>query len=350
MKSVFACVLFSAGGLIWSQSAPLVHAGSVERVKVHARTLENNLEGDSADRDVSVYLPPSYKSDKSRRYPVVYMLHGFTDSDELWFGFKKHWISLPAVLDKTLAGSGIREIIVVMPNALTRYYGSMYSNSPTTGNWEDFVSSELVAYVDSHYRTLPQASSRGLAGHSMGGYGAIRIGMRHPAVFSSIYMLSPCCMTPPSQQPGPGAARAEAVKEFAEIEKADFMTKATLASAAAWSPDPSNPPLFLALPWRNGAYQPAIGAKWAANAPLAMIDQYIANLKTLKAIAFDAGSSDQPIAATIQTLDGILSSYRVAHTFEIYEGNHVDHIAERIETKMMPFFSKNLTFDAAPAR
>jgi enterochelin esterase-like enzyme len=319
-------------------------------VKVHAKTLEGNLEGDSADREVSVYLPPSYQTDKRRRYPVVYMLHGFTDSDELWFGLKKHFISLPAVLDKTLSSGGAREMIVVMPNALTRYYGSMYSNSATTGNWEDFVSQELVAYVDSHYRTLPRAASRGLAGHSMGGYGTIRIGMRHPSVFSSIYMLSPCCMAPPGQQAGPGVARAEAVKQFAEVDKADFMTKAMLASAAAWSPDPSGPPLFLALPWRNGVYQPAIGAKWAANAPLAMIDQYIADLKQLKAIAFDAGSSDQPIASTIQTLDRILSDYRIPHTFEIYDGNHVNHISERVEKKMLPFFSNNLSFEGSSAR
>ena len=332
---VALCVAFAG----WGQTA---RKGSVERVKVHAKALEGNLEGDSPDRDVSVYLPPSYKAEKKRRYPVVYFLHGFTDSDEKWFGFTKHWINLPEVLDKSLAG-GAREMIVVMPNAFTRYQGSMYSNSATTGNWEDFVATELVAYVDTHYRTMAQLSSRGLAGHSMGGYGTIRIGMKHPEVFSSLYLLSPCCMAPPNiQQGGPNMARAEAIKDPAEVEKADFFTKAMLASAAAWSPDPKKPPLFLALPSIEGKFQPAVAAKWAANAPLAMVDQYIGNLRHMTGIAMDAGASDEPIASTVRTLDRVLNDYQVPHEFEIYDGNHLNHIADRIETKVAPFFSKTL--------
>jgi enterochelin esterase-like enzyme len=238
-------------------------------------------------------------------------------------------------------------MILVMPNAYTRYQGSMYSNSVTTGDWEDFVARELVAYIDSHYRTIPQAASRGLSGHSMGGYGTIRIGMKHPEVFSSIYVLSPCCMTPPDPQGGRGGGRAEAVRTFADIDQADFGAKAALASAAAWSPNPKNPPLFLDLPTRDGQPQPAIAAKWAANAPLAMVDQYISNLKRLRAIAFDAGLQDAGIAASIKVLDQILTDNQVPHTYETYEGTHTSRIAERIETKVWPFFSKNLSFEAA---
>src|ERR1700729_97770 len=138
--------------------------GSVERIKVHGKSLEGNLEGDSPDREVSIYLPPSYKTNPNRRYPVVYMLHGYTDSDELWFGSTPPFITLPTSLDKSLAG-GAREIIVVMPNAYTRYAGSMYSNSVVTGDWETYIAKDLVAYIDSHYRTIANVASRGLAGH-----------------------------------------------------------------------------------------------------------------------------------------------------------------------------------------
>ncbi len=82
--------------------------GSVERVRVHGKSLEGNLIGDSPDRDVSVYLPPSYKTEPARRYPVVYLLHGFTDDDAQWFGFKKHWIHLPSVLDRAFASPAAR--------------------------------------------------------------------------------------------------------------------------------------------------------------------------------------------------------------------------------------------------
>ncbi len=325
-----------------AQSGP----GSVERIKVHAKSLEGNLEGDSPDRDVSIYLPPSYKKSPDRRYPVLYFLHGFTDDDARWFGLQKHWISLPAILDKVFARGAAKEMIVVMPNAFTAFQGSMYSNSVTTGDWETFVSRELVAYMDGHYRTIPDVASRGLAGHSMGGYGAMRLGMKNPEVFSSIYLLSPCCMSPNlSPRPGSGSpSPAEKIKTQEEVAKADFMTKATLASAAAWSPNPKNPPLYVDLPTKDGEFQPLVAAKWAANAPLAMVDQYIPNLRRLKAIAFDAGTQDRSIAAGIQTLDGILTNYAISHTFEIYEGDHVNRIAERIETKALPFFSNNLSF------
>ena len=90
-----------------------------------------------------------------------------------------------------------------MPNAYTLHKGSMYSNSPTTGDWERFVAEDLVAYMDGHYRTLANRMSRGLAGHSMGGYGALRIGMKRPDVFFSLYIMSACCLTA-NRNPQPG--------------------------------------------------------------------------------------------------------------------------------------------------
>lgn len=320
--------------------------GTVERIKVHGKALEGNLAGDSPNRDVSVYLPPSYKRDSNRRYPVLYMLHGFTDDDAKWFGFTEHWINFPWVIDKTLAGHSAEEMIIVMPNAYTRYKGSMYSSSVTTGDWEGYVANDLVSSIDARYRTIPDAASRGLAGHSMGGYGTLRIGMKRPDVFSSIYLLSPCCMAPGPNRPrgGENVSRVEAIKSFDDVAKAEFMESALLASAAAWAPDPTNPPLFLELPFRNGQLDPVVAAKFAANAPLAMIDQYIMNLRGLRAIAFDAGDKDERIAATIGTLDQVLNDYGVPHTYEVYEGDHVSGIADRLQTKVLPFFSKHLSF------
>ena len=161
-------------------------AVAVESIKVHGKGLEGNLEGDSPDREVAVFLPPSYARERNRRYPVVYMLPGLTDSVSKWFGPEEHWIKLPEVLDRAFA-SGTAEMIVVLPDAFTRYGGSMYSTSVTTGDWENYIAVELVAYIDSHYRTLAHVVSRGIAGHSMGGYGALRIGMKHPDVFSALY-------------------------------------------------------------------------------------------------------------------------------------------------------------------
>jgi len=320
-------------------------AGTVEHITIHGKSLEGNLEGDSPDRAVSIYLPPSYGKDPKRRYPVVYFLHGYTDSDDKWYGPTKHWINLPTVLNKALAQSGNREIIFVTPNAFTRYHGSFYSNSVTTGNWEDFIVNELVPYIDARYRTIPVAASRGLAGHSMGGYGTIRIGMRHPETFSSIYLLSACCMTVEPSLFTDNAAKTEAAKTPDEAAALEFLPRVVFAVSAAWAPDPKNPPLYLDLPNKDGKVLDDINAKFHANEPLYMIDQYIANLRSLKAIGLDAGDKDHSITANTQELDRVLTKYNIAHQFEIYDGDHLNHIADRIEQKVVPFFSQNLSFD-----
>src|SRR5437867_10427202 len=119
--------------------------GTVDVITVHGASLEGNLAGDSPDRRVSVYLPPSYVTAKSRRYPVVYLLHGFTDTDERWFGRVQHFINVPASADGAI-GAGVREVMIVMPNAYTKFAGSMYSNSVVTGDWERFVTTDVVSY------------------------------------------------------------------------------------------------------------------------------------------------------------------------------------------------------------
>lgn len=329
---------------LFSQTNP-AKKGVVERIKVHGKSLEGNLEGDSPDRHVSVYLPASYKSNPQRRYPVVYFLHGFTDNDAQWYGLEKHWINLPRILDSVFASGSAREMIVVTPDAYTRYGGSMYSNSITTGNWEAFVARELVSYIDRHYRTLAQKESRGLAGHSMGGYGTLRIGQKYPEVFSSLYLLSPCCL---DQNGDPSRSRPDldTVKTVEDFQKVrSFMTKASFASAAAWSPDPTNAPLYVQLPNRDESWNKMVLNKWIANSPLIALDQYITNIKKLKSLSFDAGDKDASIAASIKTLDKELNNYAIQHGFEIYEGDHLNRIAERIAQKMLPLFSTNLRFD-----
>jgi S-formylglutathione hydrolase len=318
--------------------------GTVERIRVHGKGLENNLSGDSADRYVSIYLPAGYKANPKKRYPVVYFLHGYTDDDARFYGFSRHWMNIVPILDTVFGTGKTREMIVVTPNAYTRFQGSMYSNSITTGNWEDYVAKELVAYMDTHYRTIASAAGRGLCGHSMGGYGALRIGEKYPSVFSSVYLLSPCCLNsdPPITTIPRSLLRADSIKTIDEFQKADFGIKALFASAAAWSPNPDNPPFYLDLPVKNGEINRNVEMKWMANRPLNSLDQYISNLKELKAIAFDAGTRDQGIAASIRTLDEELNKYKVKHLFEIYEGDHTSRVAERIESKMLQFFSDNL--------
>jgi len=345
MKQAKVVMLVAALAALSSFGAVVNAAAPVERLQkaqVPSLALKGNLEGDPAERQVTVYLPPSYAKSPQRRYPVLYLLHGYTDSDDRWFGRTgKHFVNVPSAADKAFA-AGAREMIIVMPNAYTRFQGSMYSSSATTGDWETFIAKELVAWMDAHYRTIAKRESRGLAGHSMGGYGTVRIGMKHPGVFQSLYAMSPCCMGASLQPNTDAMAKAAAIKTDEDLAKADFGTKAMLASAAAWSPNPAKPPFYVDLPMRDGQPDADVIARWAANAPLAMATQYIPALKRYDGIVLDAGDKDAGIAQTVRQLDRILTDFGVTHQAEIYDGDHVNRIDERITSKLLPFFSVQL--------
>lgn len=345
MRFTLGLCLAAATAAVAAPPDSSLSKGSYERIKVHGRSLEGNLEGDSPDRFVSVYLPPGYNSHPNQRYPVIYLLHGFTDSDDKWFGLVKHFVNVPEIADRAMSSGASKEMMIVMPNAYTSLEGSFYAKSVATGDWENFVVSELVQYVDSHYRTIANRESRGLAGHSMGGYGTVRLGMRHPEVFSSVYALSACCLDSGiGAPPQASAAALEAIRTAEQVRSAPFGVKAQFALAAAFSPDPRNAPLFLDLPVKDGAPQPTVLARWAANSPIAMLDQYVSNLRQLKAIAFDVGLQDNLISGSRQ-LDARFQGYQIPHTFETYEGTHTSHVADRIETKVLPLFSAQLKFE-----
>src|SRR5690349_7662200 len=248
---------------------PSARPAIVEHVTIHGKSLEGNLEGNAVDRDAIVFLPPGYNQDRTRRYPVVYALHGYSIGAEQW----TQEIHVPQTIEGAFA-KGAHEMIVVLPDSKTAHNGSMYSSSVTTGDFENYVARDVVAYIDSHYRTIATRESRGLVGHSMGGYGAVRIAMKHPDVFSAVYAMSACCLTPQAL-PGqtPQLAALEAIKTREEAEKGGWGVCTVFASAAAWSPNPDNPPFYLDLPTKGGVVQPEVLAKWAANAPLAMVDQ-----------------------------------------------------------------------------
>jgi enterochelin esterase-like enzyme len=272
------------------------------------------------------------------------VLHGFTDRDDRWFSASTHFVTLPVSVEKALAAGTAREMIVVMPNASTRYAGSFYGSSVTTGDWETFVTRELVAHIDGHYRTIASPASRGLAGHSMGGYGTIRLAMKHPDVYAGVYAMSACCLAPMTATPA-GVAKMQTVKTDDDFNKTDFMTKLGFALAASWSANPKAA-RFIDLPYTDTIPQPAVAAAWTANAPTAMLGQYVANLKQTRFIAFDVGLQDGLVREN-RVLDQLLTDYSIAHTFETYEGDHVNKIGERLETKVLPYFTRILSFEPA---
>jgi len=320
-------------GNITAPPPPIPAGIKVDSVTVHSPALVGNLEGDSPDRNAMVVLPASYAKNPKRRYPVIYYLHGFAIDGRNFYNF----MHVPeAVAHNEAAG---REFIVVVPDTLTKMGGSMYSSSVTTGDFQTFVARDLVSYIDKHYRTIATRKGRGLAGHSMGGYGVWTIGMTHPGVFGSIYAQSACCGEPRTETVD--SATKMAAVPIADVDKAGFGMRAGLASMVAWSPNPKNPPYFADFPLKDGKVDPLVIAEWANNSPLAMIPSHVWALKSYDAIGSDVGTKDGLIRDDT-AIHEMLDKQGIANTWATYEGTHVDHIAQRFDQVVLPFFAQHL--------
>jgi len=313
----------------------VVPAGiTVEAVMVHGASLEGNLEGNSAAREVMVVLPPSYASNPTRHYPVVYYLHGFAISGRDFYDY----MQVPTAVAQNAAEG--REFIVVVPDTLTAMGGSMYSNSVTTGNFRDFIATDLVAFVDSHYRTIPTREGRGLAGHSMGGYGTLVVGMTHPEAFDSIWAQSACCVSPRNETPETAAAMAAVPREGADA--ASFGMRAGLASAVAWAPNPQKPPFFVDWPLAaDGTVDPLVIARWAANSPLAMVSGHVRALESFDGVALDVGNRDG-LVRDDTLIHEEMTKFGIDHFWEVYEGTHTDKIGERFGALVLPWMAEHL--------
>jgi S-formylglutathione hydrolase FrmB len=301
----------------------------------HSPSIEGNLEGNPAERKAIVVTPPGYDENPDRRYPVIYYLHGYWAPVEAQqAGFRLH----EAVQAASEAGN---DFIMVMPDGYSLLRGGFYSSGPTVGDYENMVATDLVAWVDSTLRTIAQAASRGLAGHSMGGYGTIRVAMKNPGVFSSIYMMSACCLPPMTMTPD--QARAIAAMTPADLEAAQFAQLAGVSTAATWSPDPASEH-FLKIDTglqADGTIDPLVNQRLAANSPLVLLPQYLPALAALEGFAIDIGDADFLLEGN-RAFMAELDRFGVDYEFELYEGDHGNRIAERIRTEVMPFFANHL--------
>ena len=327
--------------------------GRLIREIVHGRTLENTVTNESADRHVSVYLPPSYDI-SSKPYPVVFLLHGITDTDQTW---TRAWsanddgyATLQDVMDRGIAEGRFGEMIVVMPDQNTKSLGSFYVNSSVTGNWEDFTVKELVAHIDRTYRTIPKSQSRGIAGHSMGGYGALSMAMNYPDVFSVAYGLNPALIgwAADLTAESPGFVSILKFKTVEELmQSRQLYTIGIVTIGQAFSPNPKNPPFYTDLPYElsEGKLRPAEPgfSGWESNFLINKIKSKKENLLKLRGIRFDSGYEDEFkfIPVNSRAFSAELTKYGVDHTFEEYNGDHRNRMWSRrgrLYNEVLPYF------------
>ena len=319
---------------------------------LYAESLENS-GGENPTRRVTVYLPPGYE-ESQQRYPVIYYLHGFTSSDSVMIAIRK----LDTLLDYAISNNIIKPVMVVIPNQHTLYRGSFYTNSSLTGKWADFTGVDLIAYTDKNYRTIPNKGSRGIAGHSMGGHGALKIGMLFPDVFSSVYALSPAVL----DIVGELGYHSEAYKRLPNIKSrkqlvngwVNFYPNAIIAMGRAYTPNPNNPPFYADVPYNMNNGTLTVNYEvlkiWQEESVMGMVDDHIDDLKKLKAIKLDWGRNEENthIPKTAYAFSLMLENLGITHYAEEYIGKHVDKLWTkdgRALNDLLPFFNTYLNFD-----
>ncbi|MBM3162543.1 MAG: esterase [Chlorobi bacterium] len=314
---------------------------SVVTITVPGATLAGNPAGDPEERQVPVYLPPSY--DGIRRFPVIYLLSGFASTGASFMNYSFGRPTVPEMAEKLIAAGRMRECMIVMPDCMTRYGGSQYVDSPATGQYETYLVEELIPWIDRSLATLPNRENRAVAGKSSGGFGALRLAMKHPCCFSAAACHSGDMNFELCYKPNfPAAARvleryngsiAAFLESYEAAEKKprnDFVLLDMVAMAAAYSPDPEKPaPENMQLPFDSHTCEiiDATWEKWLAFDPVRMLDheKYRDALHSLNRLYLDCGSFDE---YNLQFGHRIFSAkaarHAITHTYEEFPDSHAD--------------------------
>ncbi|MGY4644504.1 alpha/beta hydrolase [Cellulomonas sp. URHB0016] len=326
---------------------------------VPAPSLEGNLLGDPAEREVLVYLPPQYfESDDA--LPVVYYLPGFTEE----------WITgvqMPDDLDTAFAT--VDPMIVAVVSGVTSVGGSFFVDSPANGDWETFVTEDVVDYVDENFRTLAAAETRGITGYGMGGFGALNLGMRHPDVFGAVYATTPGLLDADGvadmgffDSEAHVAEMVDTLEHTGTLDGAEvgetlgdlpYLSQLELAYGLAFSPATDSP--YLAFPYaRTGGVVTKDDAVWSAwDAGFGDWDQKVPefrdNLASLSGIGFDCPSNDEFtwIPQGCAYLDAQLTTAGIDHQYTVTTGGHEDASGRRITEGLLPFMAAHVAAEPA---
>src|SRR5216683_6947933 len=352
-----AFVFTFAFALAFLNAVPTLAVSAKSQVIVRELRSENiahNKAGTDPVRKMLVYLPAGYDESSSQRYPVIYFLpNPFEDSYRFDFDHR----DAQGLFDRAIAEDVIKKFILVAVDMNTPLGSSWYVNSSATGNWEDFMIQELVPYIDANFKTLHSRDSRGIAGDFMGGYGAIRFGMRHPDVFGSVYALGPV-----GTGTGLNVMYARPnwdilanAKSLDDVKKEGFWPNIFTTIFQAHLPNPDKPPLFIDLYTHRVGDQFVVDSKTTEHLHNnflleTMIPQYADNLKSLRGFKFDwernDGNPDHVYAN--QAFTRKLDEFGIPHEAEEYSslwGHGVWGEDGRVYTDVLPFFGRHLVFE-----
>jgi len=301
---------------------------------IRSEALEGNALGDPVERRVVVYLPPGY-SPSSERYPVVFLLAGFAGSGASFLNYDPWDDDIQQRMDRLIAAGSARPMILILPDAVTRYGGSQYINSTATGRYQDYLI-ELVDWADHSFRTIPRREARAIAGKSSGGFGALRMAMDHPEVFGLVgdhsgdkyfeYCYLPGL--PRLHRALQGVTDLEALlREPRRAEPHDQAFRDVMELAAmssCYSPNPSEPRGFdFPVHLETGALRDEIWQRWLSHDPLLRLDDSVDALRSLRLLYLDWGRADEfYLNVGGRLFHRRLEARGIPHVLEEHAGGH----------------------------
>lgn len=304
--------------------------GSVVTFVHESEVLKNNAPGDPHVRDVIVYLPPGYH-DSDERYPSVYCLTGFTSRGRSLLNDNAFSPNLAERMDGLINEGKIRPMIAVMPDCFTYYGGSQYINSTATGRYEDYLTGEVVPFVDANVRTIADAASRAVMGKSSGGYGALIMGMRHADQFGLVCSIAGDCYFEYCYlQEVSRAVRAiksdpkgfmKRYWENEKKEKSDFGALNFIGMAACYSPRGTE--FELPFDLETGEIHRDVWERWLEHDPVRIAENHADNLRSLRLLFLDAGKRDEfGLDLGARILSKKLTALGVPHIHEEFDDGH----------------------------
>lgn len=356
-------------------------SGTVVVVEHTSRVLADNPLGDPHVRKLAVWLPPGYDEaagrGRGRRYPVLFDLVGFTGSGLAHVNWRPFDENVPERAARLVAERRMGPAIIVFPDCFTSLGGNQYVNSSAIGRYADYLTRELIPFVDREFRTLASRDHRGCFGKSSGGYGAIIHGMQYPEYWGAIADHSgdayfEWCYLPdwprtlnelaryrrPPLRPGRQSVRAKraadgrddgrvrrflaAMWEKEKMNDAEAHTLMEIAMAATYDPDPRAPLGFrLPVDLDTGEMIPRRWARWREHDPINLVGRHARALRSLRGIYVDCGWRDQyHLHYGARILSRELAKHRVAHTYEEFDDTH-SSIDYRMDVSL-PFLSRAL--------
>jgi hypothetical protein len=355
--------------------------GQVVVLEHTSSILRGNPLGDPHVRRLAVWLPPGYDGSGNRRFPVLYDLVGFTGSGLAHVAWKNFSDNVPERAARLMREGRMGPAIFVFPDCFTALGGNQYVNSSAIGDYADYLTREIVPFVDREFRTLASREHRGCFGKSSGGYGAMLHGMKYArhwgaianhsgdAFFEFVYWHDwPNTLNELAKHrvPRRTAGRYDALKEsrrkglaegrddgrvrkfLSSIHKKEKLSGAevhavmNLCMAATYDPDPRAPNGFrVPFNLETGEPLPERWSRWRQNDPVNLVRKFKSSLKTLRGIYIDCGWRDQyHIHYGARLLSERLARAGIAHTYEEFDDNHSD-IDYRMDTSL-PFLYRSL--------